>query len=83
MNGRSNERNETERPIAKPDYPLPTSFCPSKRSELSTKREQKNSGRILERAHFYRQRSNDSGARVYGFYITTENNERENPGSKH
>lgn len=83
MNGKRNQRIETERPITKPDYPLPTLFCPTKRSELPTKREPKNSDTMRERAHFYRKRSNGSGAPIYGFYITNDGAERENPSSKH
>jgi len=74
---------ETERPIAKPDYPLPALFSPSKRAELPTKREAKHRDTTFERAHFYRKQWTESGAPVYGFYISREGAERENPGAKH
>jgi hypothetical protein len=75
MERKTNRRNDNEWPIAKPPYPLPALFCPSKRSESPTRRRVSD----LERARFYRKRTTESGAPVYGFYITTE---RENPGLK-
>jgi hypothetical protein len=77
MDGKSNMRLEVERPIEKPAFPLPLSFCPSKRAEGPTKR------RLPERAHFYRKDTSGSGTPVYGFYIANETGERENPGSDH
>ncbi len=77
MDGKSNMRHEVERPIAKPAFPLPLSFCPSKLAESPTKR------RISERAHFYRKDTSESGSPVYGFFIATDTGERKNPGSVH
>ena len=78
MDGRPSKPARMEKPIEKPDHPLPAVFCPSRRSEMPTRRRSS----VKERAHFYRKQSTDSGAPVYGFYITTETGERENPGSK-
>lgn len=73
MDGKRNQGIEREKPIAKPDYPLPAQFSTRKRSELSTKRGQnKNGTSSMERAHFYRKRTNESGSPVYGFFITTD-----------
>ena len=83
MDGRRNQKVENEWPIAKPCLPLPMIFSPSKRSEQPTQRRPENGAATLERAHFYRQRSTESGAPVYGFYIATDGAERENPGPKH
>ena len=66
MDGKGNNRNSAEKPIKKPDYPLPAIFCPSRRKE---------------RARFYRGRSNESNSPVYGLNILTKTGERENPGS--
>jgi len=76
MDGRQSEINHIDRPIAKPDFPLPTIFFPSKRSELPTRqRNRKNASR--ERAFFYKKPSNENGPSVYGFYITDEPIEQE------
>ena len=78
MDGKTIKPANIEKPIEKPEYPLPAVFCPSRRSEMPTRRR----GAIKERAHFYCKQTTDSGTPVYGFYITTETGERENPGSK-
>ena len=82
MDGNVNTRIDIERPIARPEFPLPVIFDPSKLSELPTKREAESGEMRPERAHFYRKRVTESGSPVYGFFITTENAKRENPGSK-
>jgi hypothetical protein len=71
MDGKRIHKVESERPIAKPDYPLPALFTPSKRAELPTRRRQQDSGVTLERAHFYKKRTSQSGSPVYDFFITT------------
>ena len=78
MDGRPIKQASIEKPIEKPAYPLPAVFCPSRRSEMPTRRRSS----VNERAHFYRKQTTKSGDPVYGFYITTETGERENPGSK-
>jgi len=78
MDGRAIKPASLEKPIEKPDHPLPSVFFPSRRSEMPTRRRDS----VKERARFYRKQTTDSGAPVYGFYITTETGERENPGSK-
>lgn len=66
MDGRQPKRIESDRPIAKPNFPLPTIFNRSVRSESPTLRK----GR--ERAHFYPKQTSEAGSRTYGFYIETE-----------
>jgi hypothetical protein len=78
MDGRAVKKANIEKPIEKPNYPLPAVFCPSRRSETPTLRRSS----VKERAHFYRKQTTKSGDPVYGFYVTTETGERENPGSR-
>lgn len=66
MDGIQRKRIENERPIAKPDFPLPSIFNRVVKSESPTLRK----GR--ERAHFYPKQTSNSGTRTYGFYIETE-----------
>ena len=75
MDGRQIERKHGDRPIAKPDFPLPSVFFPGKRSELPTRRNGKEVSR--ERAFFYKKPSDKNGPPVYGFYITDEPIEQE------
>ena len=77
MDGKANRRNSVEAPIEKPPFELPAIFCPGKKAEMPTKR------RDLQRARFYRKPAADSRTPVYGFHITTDTGERENPDSKH
>jgi hypothetical protein len=74
MDGRQSQRN-TERPIAKPNSPLPLVFSPSKRSEWSTKRQK--DPVAAERAHFYVKHFDDDGRPTYGFFITHESPDRD------
>jgi hypothetical protein len=70
MNRVGETKNTVERPIAKPNNPLPLAFSPSRRSEMNTKR--RGEGPTTnERAYFYRKGSNGSSP-VYDFVITTE-----------
>jgi hypothetical protein len=79
MDGTGRGRSvENDKPIAKPKFPLPSMFNPSKRSELPTRRPG-GSNSLRQRAHFYRKDISDSGQPVYGFYITTEPAPRETP----
>jgi hypothetical protein len=66
MDGIQRKRMENDRPIAKPNFPLPAIFNRGVRSESPTLRK----GR--ERAHFYPKQTTKSGSRTYGFYIDTE-----------
>ena len=75
MDGKRIQGIDWEKPITKPDYPLPALFSARKRAELPTKRGQRNSTSKMERAHFYRKRTTESGSPVYGFYITSEHAE--------
>jgi hypothetical protein len=68
---------DNDRPIARPDFPLPALFSPSKRSELPTRRRQQDTSRKRERAHFYRKRTSQDGSPVYGFYITSDTSGRD------
>ncbi len=77
MDGKRSHAIERDKPIAKPDYPLPALFTPSKRSELPTRRRQQDSSSTLERAHFYKKRTSQSGSPVYDFIITTGDAGRE------
>jgi hypothetical protein len=70
MDGKMRQRIEQERPIAKPDFPLPMAFYPSKRSELPTRRQTDTSVARKQQAHFYRKERTDSGSPVYDFFIT-------------
>jgi hypothetical protein len=71
MDGKRSHALNSDRPIAKPDYPLPALFTPSKRSELPTRRRQHDSSATVERAHFYKKRTSQSGSPIYDFFITT------------
>ena len=79
MNEKPNRRDITEIPIEKPAYALPAIFCPRKLAEMPTLRQK----RERHRALFYRRQSGNSTPPVYGFHITSETGENENPGSKH
>ena len=71
MDGQRNPAPKNERPIAKPDFPLPVIFEPSKRSEMPT-RPQTESPAVRERAHFFLKDFDKNGRPTYGFVITTE-----------
>ena len=73
MDGKRSQAIERDRPIAKPAYPLPAVFSPSKLAELPTRAKNPKSKDELERAYFYRERTNEYGSPVYGFFITKEN----------
>ena len=75
MDGKSTRINISDRPIAKPVFPLPGIFSPRTRSELPTQPQW--TSEKLERAHFYRKGKSSSGSPVYGFYITREDVGRE------
>ena len=70
MDGKRSQAGVGEKPIAKPGFPLPGIFSPSRRSELSTL--PRPSGEKLERAHFFRKGTRESGSPIYGFFITRE-----------
>ena len=74
MEGRRDTTLNGERPIMKPRYPLPQDFG----------RRKEDPGLSIEevalkdqRAHFYRKDTTGSGAAVYDFIITAENNSAE------
>ena len=71
MDGQRKPAPKSERPIAKPDFPLPGIFDPSKRSEMPT-RPQTESSTVRERAHFFLKDYDKDGRPTYGFVITTE-----------
>lgn len=71
MDGKQSKRIETERPIAKPSFPLPMVFDLEARAEAPTLQ------RRRERAHFYRKQTATSDTPTYGFIITTEPVERD------
>lgn len=73
MDGKRNQTTDRDRPIAKPDYPLPALFSPSKLTELPTRTKNPKPSGELERAHFYRKRTHEFDSPVYGFFITKEN----------
>ena len=73
MDGKRSQTIDADRPIAKPAYPLPALFSPSKLAELPTRAKDPKSSSELEKAHFYRKRTSDQGSPVYGFFITKEN----------
>ena len=64
-----------DRPIAKPNEPLPSLFTPSELSELPTRYQRKKRGSAIERAHFYKKRTSHSGSPIYSFYITRDRRE--------
>jgi len=73
MDGKRIQAVERDRPIAKPDYPLPAVFSPREISELPTRAQNPKRADELERAHFYRKRTKELRSPVYGFFITKEN----------
>ena len=77
MDGKRSHAIEIDKPIAKPDYPLPALFTPSKLAELPTRRRQQDTSSTSERAHFYKKRTSQTGPPVYDFYITTTNSGRD------
>ena len=64
-----NRNNTGERPIAKPDFPLPRVFNPSKMSTADTLRSRK---AVNERARFFVKQVDENGRPTYGFVITPE-----------
>ncbi|MEO6334595.1 MAG: hypothetical protein ABIO91_06380 [Pyrinomonadaceae bacterium] len=70
MDGKRYQKIENDKPIAKPNFPLPMAFNPSKRSELATQPQPGLRSNRGQKAHFYRQRTTDSGAPIYGFYLS-------------
>jgi len=66
MDGKDSNRSSAEKPIRKPDYPLPAIFCPNRRKA---------------RAYFYRERNDEFSSPHYGFDIPKNTGEREKPGS--
>lgn len=76
MDGSRRRTITTERPIAKPDFPLPSIFCPSKLSERPTRRRNEPQP-INERAHFFVKDMDENGRPTYGFVITAESADRE------
>jgi hypothetical protein len=71
MDGRISQLIE-DRPIAKPELPLPALFTPSKMSELPTRQQSRSRDAAMERAHFYKKRTSRSGSPIYSFYITRD-----------
>lgn len=69
--GFEKEKGTFDRPVAKPDLPLPKIFEPSSIGTLPTRRRAGDSLKN-QRAHFYRKDFTDTGSPVYDFYITTE-----------
>jgi hypothetical protein len=71
MDGQRGRITTNEKPIAKPDFPLPLVFSPSKMAEMPTKRRWE-SEPATERAHFYLKGVDEEGRPTYGFVITRE-----------
>ena len=69
-----NRNNTGERPIAKPDFPLPRVFNPSKISTADTLRSPKVAH---ERARFFVKQVDENGRPTYDFVITSEPADRE------
>ena len=61
----------SERPIEKPNFPLPARFGPS---GAPLKKQ-------VQRAYFYKKRETETGTPVYDFFITTEPELKKDPGS--
>jgi len=70
MDGKRFQKVENDRPIAKPSFPLPTAFSPSKRAEAATQPQRTAGPSAKQQAHFYRRKVTESGTPVYGFYIS-------------
>jgi hypothetical protein len=66
MDGKSNMKLEMEKPIAKPNFPLPIIFRSGMYAEMPTRR------RSVQKAHFYRRQTTESGTPVYDFYISDD-----------
>jgi hypothetical protein len=66
MDGKTNFKVEVEKPIAKPNFPLPVIFSSGMLTKMPTRK------RSVQKAHFYRRRTTESGAPIYDFYISDE-----------
>jgi hypothetical protein len=66
MDGSRGWKLDVEKPIAKPNFPLPVIFSSGMHAEMPTRRRSK------QKAHFFRRRVTDSGTPVYGFYISDD-----------
>ena len=75
MDGKTNRVMLSEKPIAKPRFPLPAIFSRRRSLELPTR--PRPTSEKVERAHFFRKGTSPSGSPIYGFFITRENAERE------
>jgi hypothetical protein len=71
MEGIKRQMLNVERPIEKPEQPLPVIYRPSELAEQPTKRRHEQ-GRVNERAHFFVKEFDENGRPVYGFVITRE-----------
>jgi hypothetical protein len=65
MDGKRSHNLEIEKPIAKPDFPLPVIFSPRVGAEMPTRKRS-------QKAHFYRRRTTESGTPVYDFFISDD-----------
>ena len=67
MDGAINFKADIERPIRKPDFPLPVIFSSGMHAEMPTRRRPP-----VQKAHFFRRRTKESGAPFYDFYISED-----------
>ena len=66
MDGGQGLRFEIEKPIEKPNVPLPVIFSSGMLAEMPTRR------RSAQKAHFYRRRITESGTPIYDFFISDD-----------
>ena len=67
MDGTKNFRTDVERPIAKPNFPLPVIFRSGMHAEMPTRKR-----RPSQKAHFFRRKTKEAKAPFYDFYITED-----------
>ena len=70
MDGKIFEEIDKERPIKKPNFPLPSVFAHNKRPELLTGYATRRGPTRNKHVHFYRKQVTELGTPIYGFYIT-------------
>lgn len=66
MDGHRRLKLAVEKPIEKPDLPLPGVFSSGIGADMPTRK------RRAPKAHFYRRRVSESGMPIYDFYISDE-----------
>jgi hypothetical protein len=71
MDGMNRQMRNADRPIGKPDFPLPQIYSLNRIAERPTKRRDSDREK-RERAHFFVKEFDENGRPTYGFVITQE-----------